>query len=123
MGKESIHNKHLKLQNDLAYFCQHAPMMIKQKSGKLAPLIFNKAQRYIDDRLEKQLRETGRVDEFMNSEGELIRRQAKPLVKMKNDALNNALKLASQFGITPSARASISAPQINNNTQINNYFE
>ena len=42
---------------------------------------------------------------------------------MKNDALNNALKLASQFGITPSARASISAPQVTNNTQINNYFE
>ena len=41
----------------------------------------------------------------------------------KNDSLNNALKLATQFGLTPVARASISAPTVNNNTQINNYFE
>ena len=95
--------------------------MLHQVDLKFIEAYVNEIAIYIE--CEKQLRETGRVDEFMNSEGELIRRQAKPLVKMKNDALNNALKLASQFGITPSARASISAPQINNNTQINNYFE
>jgi phage terminase small subunit len=42
---------------------------------------------------------------------------------MKNDALNNALKLAAQFGLTPVARANISAPVTTNNTQINNYFD
>ena len=42
---------------------------------------------------------------------------------MKNDALNNALKIAREFGLTPVARASISAPITTNNTQINNYFE
>ena len=42
---------------------------------------------------------------------------------MISNALNNALKLASNFGITPSARANISVPVTNNNTQINNYFE
>ena len=95
--------------------------MLHQVDLKLIEAYVNEIAIYIE--CEKKLRETGRVDEFINSEGELIRRQAKPLVKMKNDALNNALKLASQFGITPSARASISAPQINNNTQINNYFD
>jgi len=72
---------------------------------------------------EMELRKNGRVDVFKNTNGDIIRTQAKPFVKMKNDALNNALKLASNFGITPSARANISAPVTNNNTQINNYFE
>jgi phage terminase small subunit len=72
---------------------------------------------------EMELRKNGRVDVFKNTNGDIIRTQAKPFVKMKNDALNNALKLASNFGITPSARANISVPVTNNNTQINNYFE
>jgi len=72
---------------------------------------------------EIQLREGNRIDEFKSSQGDLLRRQASPLIKMKNDALNNSLKLASQFGLTPVARASISAPVTNNNTQINNYFD
>ena len=58
-----------------------------------------------------------------NTNGDIIRSQAKPYVKMKNDALNNALKLAAQFGLTPVARANISAPVTTNNTQINNYFD
>ena len=72
---------------------------------------------------EMKLRKENRIDEFQSSEGTVLRRQASPLVKMKNDALNNSLKLAAEFGLTPVARASISAPVTNNNTQINNYFE
>tara|TARA_R110002020_G_scaffold25500_1_gene82953 strand:+ start:120 stop:605 length:486 start_codon:yes stop_codon:yes gene_type:complete len=75
---------------------------------------------------EMELRKDGlnsRIDNFRNSNGDLIRSQAKPLVKIKNDALNNALKLACQFGLTPVARTNISAPVTNNNTLINNYFE
>jgi len=72
---------------------------------------------------EMKLRKENRIDEFQSSEGTVLRRQASPLVKMKNDALNNSLKLAAQFGLTPVARASIAAPVTNNNTQINNYFE
>ena len=72
---------------------------------------------------ESQLRKNGRVDIFKNTNGDIIRSQAKPYVKMKNDALNNALKLAAQFGLTPVARANISAPLTTNNTQINNYFD
>ena len=72
---------------------------------------------------EIELRNTKRIDEFTSSEGLVLRRQANPLIKMKNDALNNALKIAREFGLTPVARASISAPITTNNTQINNYFE
>ncbi len=72
---------------------------------------------------ESELRKNGRVDIFKNTNGDIIRSQAKPYVKMKNDALNNALKLSAQFGLTPVARANISAPLTTNNTQINNYFD
>jgi len=82
----------------------------------------NEMSLYIESELE--LRENGRIDNFKNSNGDLVRSQAKPLVKVKNDALANALKLAVQFGLTPVARTNISAPATtNNNTQINNYFE
>ena len=72
---------------------------------------------------EMKLRTINRIDEFESSEGIVLRRQASPLLKIKNDALNNSLKLATQFGLTPVARASIAAPVTSNNTQINNYFE
>ena len=72
---------------------------------------------------EMELRKNGRIDNFTNTNGDLVRSQAKPYLKIKNDALNNAMKLATQFGLTPVARASISAPKITNNTQINNYFD
>ena len=40
-----------------------------------------------------------------------------------NDALDRALKIATQFGFTPSARSSISQPTlIQNNTEYN-FFE
>ena len=72
---------------------------------------------------ETMLREKGRVDIFKNTNGDIIRSQAKPEVKMKNDSLANALKIANLFGISPVARANISVPKINNNTLINNYFD
>lgn len=81
----------------------------------------NEMATYIE--CEMKLKKIGRVDTFKNTNGDIVRTQAKPYVKMKNDALNNALKLAANFGITPSARANISAPVTTNNTQINNYFE
>ena len=88
---------------------------------KLVEAYCNEMSLYIE--CEQALREGGRIDEFFNVEGDIVRRQAKPLMKMKNDALANALKLATQFGITPVARANISAPKVTNNTQINNYFD
>ena len=88
---------------------------------KLIEAYCNEISLYIE--CEIKLRKENRIDQIQNSQGDLLRRQASPLLKRKNDALNNSLKLATQFGLTPVARASISAPVTNNNTQINNYFD
>ena len=95
--------------------------MLHEVDLKLIEAYVNEISLYIE--CEMELRENGRVDNFTNTNGDLLRSQSKPLVKIKNDALNNSLKLAAQFGLTPVARASISAPTTNNNTQINNYFD
>ena len=88
---------------------------------KLVEAYANEISLYIE--CEMKLRKENRIDEFLSSEGSLLRRQASPLLKIKNDSLNNSLKLAAQFGLTPVARASIAAPVTSNNTQINNYFD
>ena len=88
---------------------------------KLVEAYANEISLYLE--CEMKLRTISRIDEFESSEGIVLRRQASPLLKIKNDALNNSLKLAAQFGLTPVARASISAPVTSNNTQINNYFD
>ena len=95
--------------------------MLHEVDLKLIESYCNEISLYIE--CEMELRKNGRVDNFTNTNGDLLRSQSKPLVKMKNDALNNSLKLAAQFGLTPVARASIAAPVLNNNTQINNYFD
>jgi len=95
--------------------------MLHQVDLRLIEAYCNEMSLYIES--EMKLREIGRIDEFTNAEGDITRRQSKPLVKIKNDSLANALKLATQFGLTPVARASISAPTKIENTQINNYFE
>ncbi len=99
----------------------HNLKMLHEVDLRLIEAYCNEISIYIE--CEMELRENGRIDNFTNSNGDLIRSQAKPFVKMKNDALNNSLKLATQFGLTPVARASISTPTVNNNTQINNYFD
>jgi len=130
------------MQVDLVSHLPEAPELLStigvEEWYKVTSQLFNlKMLHYIDLRLiesycnemalyiecESELRKNGRVDIFKNTNGDIIRSQAKPYVKMKNDALNNALKLAAQFGLTPVARANISAPVTTNNTQINNYFD
>jgi P27 family predicted phage terminase small subunit len=81
----------------------------------------NEMSLYIET--EMMLREKGRIQVFKNPDGTIKHAQAVPYQKIAKDALNSALKLATQFGLTPVARASISSPKNNNNTQINNYFE
>ena len=88
---------------------------------RLVEAYCNEIALYIE--AEQWLRDNGRVDEFKNIDGMIIRSQAKPQQKIAKDALASALKLATQFGLTPVARASISAPTVNNNTQINNFFD
>jgi len=69
------------------------------------------------------LRENGRIQEFKNPDGTIKHMQAVPYQKIANDALDRALKIATQFGFTPSARSSINQPTlIQNNTEYN-FFE
>mgnify|MGYP003147973314 CR=1 FL=1 len=95
--------------------------MLHEVDLKLIESYCNEISLYIE--CEMELRKNGRVDNFTNTNGDLLRSQSKPLVKIKNDALANSLRLATLFGLTPVARASIAAPVLNNNTQINNYFD
>ena len=81
----------------------------------------NEMSLYIET--EMMLREKGRIQVFKNADGTIKHTQAVPYQKIAKDALSSALKLATQFGLTPVARASISTPVTNNNTQINNYFD
>jgi P27 family predicted phage terminase small subunit len=60
--------------------------------------------------MENFLNQHGRIDEFYNDEGLLTRRSKKPEQAISKDALANAMKLAAQFGLTPSARTRISMP-------------
>tara|TARA_R110000824_G_scaffold271530_3_gene460032 strand:- start:402 stop:878 length:477 start_codon:yes stop_codon:yes gene_type:complete len=72
---------------------------------------------------EIHLREKGRIQEFKNPDGTIKHTQAVPHQKIANDALDRALKIATQFGFTPSARSSINQPTlIQNNTEFN-FFE
>jgi len=52
--------KRLKLKTDFDYYSKNC-LFIKTKSGKTEPLVLNKAQRFIHERIEKQRRETGKV--------------------------------------------------------------
>lgn len=52
---------HDRLDTELEYFFDRAPLMIKDKEGHVIPFLLNKAQRYIHKRLEEQLKKMGRV--------------------------------------------------------------
>ena len=52
----------------------------------------------------------GMVERTFDKDGRLRASKAKPEVRLMRESLDRALKLATQFGLTPSARASISAP-------------
>ena len=95
--------------------------MLHKVDLQLIAAYCNEMSLYIET--ETMLRNKGRIQAFRNADGTLKHTQAVPYQKIAKDALNSALKLATQFGLTPVARASISAPTKITNTQINNYFD
>tara|TARA_R100000781_G_scaffold114097_1_gene84066 strand:- start:630 stop:1106 length:477 start_codon:yes stop_codon:yes gene_type:complete len=72
---------------------------------------------------EQYLRENGRIQEFKNTDGTIKHTQSVPHQKIANDALDRALKIATQFGFTPSARSSINQPTLIQNNNEYNFFE
>ena len=60
---------------------------------------------------EQELRRVGRVMVYRDEEGRPKHSQIVPLQTISKQALDTALKIAVQFGLTPSARTKISAPK------------
>ena len=58
-----------------------------------------------------------------NADGTLKHMQAVPYQKIANDALDRALKIATQFGFTPTARSSINQPTLIQNNNEFNFFD
>jgi len=86
----------------------HSKKMLHLVDLSIIAAYCNEMALYIET--EKILLLNGRIDEFYNDEGMLIRRQGKPEQKIAKDSLATALKIAAQFGLTPSARTRISMP-------------
>ena len=72
---------------------------------------------------EMMLREKGRIQVFKNEDGSIKHTQSVPFQKIANDALDRALKLATQFGFTPSARTSIQQPTLIQQNNEYNFFD
>tara|TARA_R110001632_G_scaffold157141_1_gene275493 strand:+ start:117 stop:581 length:465 start_codon:yes stop_codon:yes gene_type:complete len=92
----------------------HSKRMLHLVDLALVTSYANEMGTYIE--MENYLKLNGRVDEFFNEDGALTRRTQKPEQRIATDSLNKALKIACQFGLTPSARTRISAPEIIDNT-------
>jgi phage terminase small subunit len=69
------------------------------------------------------LRENGRVQVFKNEDGSIKYAQSVPYQKIANDALDKALKIATQFGFTPSARTNIQQPTYIQQNNEYNFFD
>ena len=110
----------------------------KSEWKKVCTELFNKQMlHYIDLRLleaycnaislhietEIMLREQGRIQVFKNPDGTIKHTQAVPYQKIANDALDRALKIATQFGFTPTARSSITQPTLIQQNNEYNFFE
>ncbi len=72
---------------------------------------------------EMMLREKGRIQIFKNEDGSIKHTQSVPFQKIANDALDRALKIATQFGFTPSARSAIQQPTLIQQNNEYNFFE
>jgi len=72
---------------------------------------------------EQTLQETGRIQVYRDEDGRIKHSQIVPLVTVSKQALSDAVKLATQFGLTPSARTKINAERPLENKDEYNFFE
>ena len=91
----------------------HGKRMLHLVDLALVTAYANEMGIYIE--MEMDLHQNGRIEEYYSDEGLLTRRVQKPEQRIANDSLAKALKIACQFGLTPSARTRISAPEIEDN--------
>lgn len=64
LNKAKLARIHQRLSTDLEFYSRNA-LIIADKTGNAVPFHFNKAQRYIHERLEEQLAETGMVRAYI----------------------------------------------------------
>ena len=62
------------------------------------------------------------ADHSTNDDGDIKHAQITPLQTISKQALESALKIATQFGLTPSARTKISAPKLEIKDNEFNFF-
>tara|TARA_R110000824_G_scaffold119224_1_gene273199 strand:+ start:2058 stop:2534 length:477 start_codon:yes stop_codon:yes gene_type:complete len=99
----------------------HGKGMLHQIDLRLIEAYCNAMALHIETEI--LLREKGRIQVFKNPDGTVKHTQAIPYQKIANDALDRALKLATQFGLTPSARTSIQQPTLIQQNNEYNFFE
>jgi P27 family predicted phage terminase small subunit len=96
--------------------------MLHQIDLRLVEAYCNAISLHIE--MEMMLRKEGRIQIYKNNDGSIKHAQAVPYQKIANDALDRALKIANNFGLTPSARTSINQPVIiQQNKNEYNFFE
>tara|TARA_R110000824_G_scaffold372075_1_gene561915 strand:- start:6209 stop:6685 length:477 start_codon:yes stop_codon:yes gene_type:complete len=71
----------------------------------------------------KQVNKEGAIERTYDAEGRVRASKMKPEVIMARNSLDRALKLATQFGFTPSSRASIPQPNISKQSDDFNFFD
>ena len=99
----------------------HGKQMLHQIDLRILEAYCNSISLHIET--EMMLREKGRIQVFKDEEGNVKHAQAVPYQKIANDALDRAMKIATQFGFTPSSRSGIAAPVINIQNNSHNYFD
>ena len=99
----------------------HGKQMLHHIDLRLLEAYCNAISLHIET--EMMLRDKGRIQVFKDEEGNVKHAQAVPYQKIANDALDRAMKIATQFGFTPSSRSGISTPVINIQNNNHNYFD
>lgn len=61
MNKKELEQTHNMLNTNLSFFCKHVLKIKDKETGKIIPFVFNKAQQYLHENIEKQKRTIGKV--------------------------------------------------------------
>ncbi len=70
----------------------------------------------------EKVNKEGKIERTFDAEGRVRASKMKPEVILARNCLDRALKLATQFGFTPSSRASIPQPEVNTKTDDYDFF-
>lgn len=106
-------------------FAEFADMLARMQvtahsDQKALGILADRYAKYLEMR--KLIRKEGSTYTTMNTQGTEIHR-TRPEVAIMNDALKDVLKLMSEFGLTPSSRAKVSAINVNHEDPFNKFLK